>query len=191
MITDDPFLAPIEFSKDGIVLRCYRPGDSPALRESTLASFEHLRPWMAWAKDDYPVQEAEAVARRVASKYLSGEDFTLGVWREDRLLGGTGFHLRHGPIEWGTAEIGMWIRADASGHGLGTRVLRMMLEWGFTEWGWRRLVWRCDTRNLASARVAEKCGLIREATMRSESVGVDGERRDMHLYAIVREDWPG
>lgn len=189
MVTDNPFLAPIEYAADGIVLRCYRPGDGPALRKSTVTSFEHLRPWMPWAKLEYSMEEAEATARLLASKYLAGDDFALGIWRGDQLVGGSGFHIRHGPISWGTAEIGMWIHADESGSGLGTACLRMMLAWGFTAWGWSRLVWRCDTRNLASARVAEKVGLIREATMRSESVGVDGERRDMHFYAIVREDW--
>jgi RimJ/RimL family protein N-acetyltransferase len=37
--------------------------------------------------------------------------------------------------------------------------------------------------------VAEKNGLIREGTFKSDYVGVDGTRRDMHYYAIVNEDW--
>ncbi len=181
-----PFFAPTGFQSGDLQLRAYRPGDGPALREATLSSYEHLRPWMAWAKTAYPPDEAEVRCRRSAALYLQSEEFIIGAWIGDELVGGTGFHLRCGPIEWGCAEIGMWIRASRAGQGMGTRVLRAMLDWGFGEWGWERLVWKCDTRNVASARVAEKCGLVREATFRSDALGVDGERRDTHLYAILR-----
>ncbi len=80
----------------------------------------------------------------------------------------------------------MWVAAAHAGRGLGTRALAALIEWGFTDWPWQRLVWCCDTRNLASARVAEKCGLAREATFRSDALAVDGSRRDTHLFAILR-----
>jgi RimJ/RimL family protein N-acetyltransferase len=105
------------------------------------------------------------------------------------LVGGSGFHLRHGTIELGNAEIGMWISAARAGGGMGTRALAALLAWGFTAWPWQRLVWRCDTRNLASARVAEKNGLTREGTFRSDALAVDGRRRDTHVYAILHDEW--
>src|SRR5690606_26587299 len=98
---------------------------------------------------------------------------TIGVWEpgEGRLLGGCGYHLREGALWLGNAEIGMWIRGDAAHRGLGTRVLRELLRWGFTEWPWRRLSWRCSSANVASQRVAEKAGLRREGVLRA--VGID------------------
>ena len=64
-----------------------------------------------------------------------------------------------------------------------------MLEWGFGEWGWERLIWKCDTRNIGSARVAEKNGLKRESTLQSDALDVDGHRRDTHLYAILKPEY--
>ena len=185
-----PFFAPESCAADGFLLRAYHPDDGPAVREATLASREHLRPWMPWAVAEEPPDETEARVRRFAASYLTNEDFVIGAWMGEELVGGTGFHLRCGPLEWGCAEIGMWVRASRAGQGLGTRILAAMLDWGFLEWGWERLVWKCDTRNLASARVAEKCGLVREATFRSDALGVDGDRRDTHLYAILRSERP-
>ncbi len=185
----DPFFAPEYFRKGELELRIYRPGDGAALREATLSSYEHLRTWMAWAKTEEPLDVVEERCRRLAAKYLTNEEFVIGAWIGEELVGGTGFHLRCGPLAWGVAEIGMWIRASRANQGMGTRVLEAMLEWGFTEWGWERLIWKCDTRNIGSARVAEKCGLTREATFRSSALGVDGQRRDMWQYAILREEW--
>ena len=105
------------------------------------------------------------------------------------MLGGSGFHLREGPLDSRRAEIGMWIRGSEAGTGLGTEALRGLLEWGFTEWPWRRLSWRCDTRNGASSRVAEKAGLLYEGTRRQRDDGVDGTTCDAAMYGLLRSDW--
>lgn len=186
---ETPFLPPTSFEGDGFVLRIYRPGDGTALSEAVNDSYEHLKPWMPWATIDQTTEEGEATCRRLAANFLLGADFTLGVWQGETLVGGTGFHLRCGPLSWKAAEIGMWIRASHAGSGLGSRVLDAMLAWGFTEWGWERLIWKCDTENQASARVAEKNGLFLEATHRSDAVGVDGTRRDTFLYVILRSEY--
>ena len=184
-----PFIAPTSITTDGFTIRAYAPGDGAALQAATVSSYEHLRPWMAWATAEQTVEEAEALCRRFAAEYLLNENFVLGVWIDGELAGGTGFHLRSGPLEFRTADIGMWIRGDYAGQGLGTRVLRAMLGWGFEEWGWERLTWQCDTRNVASARVAEKNRLVREATLRSDALDVAGARRDTYLFAMLRADW--
>ena len=170
------------------MLRIYSPSDSAELQQATVESYEHLKPWMPWAKEKQSLEETEAICRRLASGYLGNTDFSMGAWDGDTLIGGTGFHLRCGPIEWKAAEIGMWVRASHAGQGWGTRILEQMLEWGFNEWGWERLIWKCDTRNIASARVAEKCGMRREAEFVSSSVDVEGNRCSMYLYAIVKGD---
>lgn len=184
------FIPPLELAAGDLLIRAYRPGDGPALRRATAASYEHLRPWMEWARPDQSDEEAELLCRRFAASYLRVEDFVLGIWLGDELVGGTGFHPRGGSLAVGTADIGMWIGASHAGRGMGTRVLRALLDWGFSDaWPWRRLTWHCDTRNRASARVAEKGGLRREATLRSVDLDVEGRRRDVYLYAILREEW--
>jgi RimJ/RimL family protein N-acetyltransferase len=188
-MSNSTFLAPLAHIAGDLTLRAYRPGDGPALQRAVVASYEHLRPWMLWAKVEQSVEESEMICRRFAGRYLLNEEFTLGIWIGDELVGGTGYHLRQGGLDLGVAEIGMWVSASRASGGLGTRALAALLEWGFTAWPWQRLVWRCDTRNLASARVAEKGGLTREATFRSDALAVDGSRRDTHVYAILRDEW--
>ena len=44
-----------------------------------------------------------------------------------------------------------------------------------------------EPENLASQRVAEKAGFRREALLRSY-VELKGRRRDVYMYALLRED---
>ena len=182
--------APERTVTDRFVLRCYLPGDGPALQEATNASYQHLKRFMPWATEAQTVEEAESLARTFRANYLRGDDFVLAAFDlEGRsLVGGTGFHLREGPLAHACAETGMWVRAEMAHQGLGTAMLREMLRWGFTAWPWQRISWRCNVENQASMRVAEKAGLRREGTLRGMYDEVTGERRDVALYSALRSD---
>ncbi|MFQ5654734.1 MAG: GNAT family N-acetyltransferase [Planctomycetota bacterium] len=188
---ETPWIAPERHAGRGFLLRRYSPGDGSILREATTSSYEHLRVFMPWATPRQSRDEAEALVHRFCAHYLLGKDFILGIFSRDEktLLGGCGYHLREGALESESAEIGMWIRASEAGHGLGTRVLVTLLGWGFSEWPWKRLSWRCDTRNAASVRIAEKAGMTREGVLRSHMLSPTGERRDTACFAALRGEW--
>jgi RimJ/RimL family protein N-acetyltransferase len=99
--------------------------------------------------------------------------------------------VRGGSLEARVADIGMWIAAPFAGQGLGTRALRLLLRWGFDAWPWERLTWHCDTRNFASARVAEKAGMTLEGTLRQNVLDSGGQRHDTRLYAMLKSEWAG
>jgi RimJ/RimL family protein N-acetyltransferase len=107
-------------------------------------------------------------------------------------LGSTGFHLREGDLSNRSAEIGMWIRASHAQQGLGTAALRAMLRWGFEAWPWERLSWRCDGRNIASQRTAEKAGMVREGVLRGHrrlsSEEEASGRENTICYALLRTE---
>lgn len=188
---DPNWIPPERFETERLVIRSWREGDGAALAEGVRSSYEHLAPWMPWAKADAGAEENEIVARAARGRWLLKTDFTLAFFSRDesRVLGGSGFHLREGPLESRRAEIGMWIRGSEANTGLGTEALLGLLEWGFTAWPWQRLSWRCDPRNLGSVRVAEKAGLALEGVERAREEGADGTVRDVQRFAILREDW--
>lgn len=185
------WFAPERYDAGDFVLRSYDAGDGALLPPMNAESYEHLRPWMPWAVAEQSVDDAEVLVRRFRAKYLLHEDFVVGIFSADgqRLLGGTGFHLREGSLSSKCAEVGMFIRAGEAGRGLGTRVLTTMLRWGFSEWPWLRLSWRCDERNHASLRVAQKAGLLFEGVARGVNADVGEDRRDTACYAITKQDW--
>jgi RimJ/RimL family protein N-acetyltransferase len=185
------FFAPERCEGEGFILRSYNVGDGPVLTEAVDESYEHLRPWMPWATPHQSVTDSEGRVRLFRARYLLAEDFVIGIFSVDetRLLGSTGFHLREGPISTGCAELGMFIRASEANRGLGARVLKTLLHWGFSEWPWLRLAWRCDQRNLPSIRLAEKSGLRHEGVLRGQKAHVGEGRRDTACYALTKQDW--
>lgn len=184
------FIPPENYKTERVWIRTYYPDDGPTQHEAIMSSIEHLRPWFPWATPERTLEDSVRYVRQSRGRWLLGQDFSLGIFTPDgsRQLGGTGFHVR-GTLEDTTAEIGMWIRVDEAGKGLGTHVLQSLLAWGFEEWPWLRLFWRCDSRNIPSARTAEKAGLRREAHFVRDEVATDGIRRDTYLYAILRDEW--
>jgi RimJ/RimL family protein N-acetyltransferase len=187
----DYLFAPECYETPEFVLRSYQPGDGPLINEAVNNSYEHLRTFMPWAVPHTPLDESEKLVRRWRGDYLLCKDFMLGIFApgQARQLGSTGYMLRKEPLSLGNAEIGMWIRADAAGHGLGTSVLVALLRWGFTAWPWLRLEWRCDTRNLASARTAEKAGMHKEGCLRGDFPLEDEMRRDTFIFGALRDEW--
>jgi RimJ/RimL family protein N-acetyltransferase len=86
-------------------------------------------------------------------------------------------------------HFGYWVGKDARGRGVATRALRLLTRWAAEEHGLARLQLIVEPENVASIRVAEKAGFTREALLRSY-IELRGARRDVYLYALIREDTP-
>ena len=84
---------------------------------------------MEWPSRSATIEDSEGYVRQSRARWLLGEQWEVGVWRGRRLVAGSGFMVRGRPLEHGVGEIGMWVRADEAGRGLGTRVLRAMVDW--------------------------------------------------------------
>ena len=182
------YKAPRKHHTNGFVIRTYELSDAEQLAQQQKESYTHLKEAMPWASEHPSTQITLPAIRSFEKAYKSNKDYTLGIFDKDNktLLGGTGFHLRGYDFRGETAEIGMWITASRSGEGLGTKVLKEMIKWGFYEWHWRRLSWYCGDRNLGSIRTAEKAGLVKEGLHHKHFRDHQGHWRDSHCFAITK-----
>jgi RimJ/RimL family protein N-acetyltransferase len=87
-----------------------------------------------------------------------------------------------------SASLGYCFRAEAWGHGYATEAARAVLSWAFDTLDLNRVQAETDTRNVASARVLEKVGFVREGALREDCV-VDGEVSDSWVYGLLRREW--
>ena len=186
------FFAPEVYHTDRFSLRSLRPGDGKAYAEARNSSFEHCRQYRRWEEETLSEKACEKWVRTARSRYLANEEFYLGVFAPDghTLLGETNYFLRLGHALFiRSAAMGGWIRASHAGKGLGSAVLKAMLDWGFSEWPWERLTWHCDRRNLASARIAQKAGMQQEGILRSFLWYKNEPKQDLVCFGSLRQEW--
>jgi RimJ/RimL family protein N-acetyltransferase len=87
-----------------------------------------------------------------------------------------------------SASLGYCFDDAAWGHGYATEAAHALLGWAFDTLDLNRVQAETDTRNVASARVLEKLGFVREGTLREDCV-VNGEVSDSWVYGLIRRQW--
>jgi [ribosomal protein S5]-alanine N-acetyltransferase len=100
-----------------------------------------------------------------------------------KLVGACGIRIdQHRP--W-VGEIGYFVDGNYQRKGIATEAVRQIEKVGFEKLDLQRIVILMDTRNLASERVAQKCGYKKEGIMKKvHRVGED--YYDCFLYAKTR-----
>jgi RimJ/RimL family protein N-acetyltransferase len=86
-----------------------------------------------------------------------------------------------------TVELGYVVAPPARGRGVATEALRLLTEWAFADLEALRVELWIDVVNEASKRVAERCGYVREAVLRSVYFK-QGKRRDFEIWSRLPTD---
>ncbi len=90
-----------------------------------------------------------------------------------------------------TAMLGYAISRAHWGRGLAPEAARAAVGWGFETFSLAKVWASTDGRNARSRRVLTKLGMRREGTLRSHDVDRGGERVDVVVYGLLREEWKG
>jgi RimJ/RimL family protein N-acetyltransferase len=178
-----------EIRTERLIIRCKRPADAPLLKRAVDSSLDHLRQWMPWAMNE--PSELWVIEDRIARfqrEFLSSDDRTYGIFNaeETEILGGVGLHPTGYPGTW---ELGYWLRADATGHGLATEAAAAITQAAFAELDAQRIEIRCDPRNLRSARIPERLGFRLEKILIADTLTPTGEPRDTMVWAMTAEEF--
>ena len=172
----------------GVLLRPWRRADLPAI--CAACQDPAISRWSPAIPRPYREQDARDWLDGLESVHRDGRALDLAVADaacDTRLLGAAGLgdiRLRHG-----TAAVGYWLAPEARGHGYITRAVRLLARWGFEQLGLARLELLTTPDNLASQRVAGRCGFRREGHLRSHMViRHNGERRDSLVYGLLPDE---
>ena len=104
----------------------------------------------------------------------------------DRLIGNCGIR-RKLDNDW-EAELGYELSPQYWGHGYATEAARAMVDFGFRELGLQRISSWCIADNVASARVLERLGFLKEGKLRGNEF-FKGRWWDTLLYALLAGEW--
>lgn len=181
-----PTAPPGKVVLDGFVLRRYQREDAPALAAAVGESLEHLRPWMPWiALEPTTLEEREELLARWDRDWAEGTQYTFGMFRESRVVGGAGLMRR---IAEDGLEIGYWVHPAFVGRGFATRAARALTTLGLVLSGVTHVEIHHDRANVASGRVPCKLGfeMVREEPVK---IAAPGETGVSCVWRMDRAGW--
>jgi len=177
----------VELSDGTISIRPYREEDADALYEAVRESIAEVSPWLPWCHEDYSIEESREFVGTRGKSAADGEWYSFGVFAKDssKFLGGVGLNFINRVHLM--ANLGYWVRSSSVGRGVATSATKLAASFGFEELGLHRIEIVAAVENIASQRVAEKAGAVREGVLRKRLL-IRGESQDAVLFSLVPED---
>jgi UDP-4-amino-4,6-dideoxy-N-acetyl-beta-L-altrosamine N-acetyltransferase len=94
-------------------------------------------------------------------------------------------YLQHFELENKKAESGIFIGDDnVQGRGIGTEAVMLLKKYAFEDLGLHKLLARVLAYNIASLKLHEKAGYIKEAYLKDE-LYIDGKYEDLILFGAI------
>ena len=168
-----------------LLVRSFRATDADALyalhTDRTVLRYWDSPPWTDRARADLFLATCRdiaaeddgarvAVVRRADSAFIGW--CSLNGWNPD----------------YRSASLGYCYFEAAWGYGYATEAAHAVLRWAFEALDLNRVQTETDTRNVASDRVLEKLGFVREGTLREDCI-VNGEVSDSWVFGLLRREW--
>jgi [ribosomal protein S5]-alanine N-acetyltransferase len=130
--------------------------------------------------------EALAHIKTIQQKIETNEgiNWAITLRGNDKLIGIAG----HYQIKWEhfRSEIGYMLLPEFHGQGIVTEVVKLLVDYGFSEMKMHSLEAVIDPRNIASARVLEKNNFIKEAHF-IENEFYNGHFLDGAIYSLLNK----
>jgi ribosomal-protein-serine acetyltransferase len=139
-----------------LVLKRWEPQWADEAASAVRESLTELKPFMAWAHDDYDVGAFRDFIKMSQDNWAEGTTFNYAIFSTvGDLVGSIGLMTRMGP---GVLEIGYWMRTPYAGRGYMTIAVSTLARVALTLPGIDRVAIRHDVANAGSAAVAVKAG---------------------------------
>lgn len=161
-------------------------------------TLEHVEVWMQWRVQPSTVEfnptrgdSVEELTKRIreSTSDLTKKEFPYFRWTalEGETPIGTGV-LSQVSWEMGYGEIGYMLGETHHGRGLGSALVRAMVDKILAESSLRRIIAFTAEDNVASWKILEKLGFVREGLMREHYL-IRGKPRNEFAYGLLRHEW--
>ncbi|OJJ23450.1 hypothetical protein BKI52_03555 [marine bacterium AO1-C] len=86
-------------------------------------------------------------------------------------------------------SLGYFVIPEYSRKGYITQSVQQMLVYCFNHKGMHKVIIKAEPSNLASQRIAEKCGFVNLGILRQELLTLTGETKDLAYYELLKKVW--
>jgi RimJ/RimL family protein N-acetyltransferase len=139
------------------------------------------------------IPESIAVTKKIITPLISDNQqlniinytFAVEELKTERFIGLLGFKL--GSNKYNNAEVYYKLNVNYWGYGYATEALNLVLDFGFKNLKLHRITAGCAIDNIASIKVLEKVGMIREGHAR-QTLPLKSGWSDNFEYAILETD---
>lgn len=172
------------FETKRLIARRFEPRDLEAF--VAMRSDPEVARYQSW--DSYGETEARAFLQDIASRQPGQPgwfQFALENCETGEFPGDCGLRIME--HDQRLAQIGYTIVRDSWGKGFATEAVSALAAYAFAAFSLHRITASVDPRNLASCRVLEKAGFVKEAHFR-KSEWFKGQWADDVIYARLRAD---
>ena len=123
-------------------------------------------------------------------KYADGSFYDWGIqYKADgKFIGTCGFTSID--LANNSAEVGYVLSNKYWGAGLMPEAVMSVLHFGFTTFGFNKIVGKFMNGNDNSCKVMQKCGMTFERTMKN-SMFIKGEYKTIHIFSVNKERFMG
>ena len=169
-----------------VILREFSDADLPMVQE---LSADPYVPLIGTLPPNATRQEALDYIDRQRGRLAEGIGFSFAIAEAGTGRGVGGIGLWLAGLDNGRAMAGYSVTPGERGRGLASAALTALACFAWTIPELHRIELYIEPWNTGSVRTAERAGFGREGLLRSHQE-IGGHRRDMLLYAAIREDPP-
>lgn len=149
--------------------------------------FELHQDIMKYALKSVPKNVLEAKKELKEKQLLKrkGLGDMISVYVDNKYAGFVNLKLNNDPVYKHSAIIGYGVHPDFREMGLATAIVAEVMKYAIKKYKLKRIVGYCRSFNKSSARVMEKCGFVKEATLKKNKFR-GGKYIDDELWAYVK-----
>jgi ribosomal-protein-serine acetyltransferase len=174
----------VQLTDGKILLRPAEMKDAKEMFGAVQESMNEVGAWMPWCHANYSLGESKNWIKTCQKGRKDGSiyDFAITDPRDGTILGDCGFNdIRKSDK---TANLGYWVRTGRTKQGICTAAALLLADYGFKELKLNRIEIMAAVDNLASQRVAEKTGAVREGVLRNRLL-LHGKIHDAVIFSLI------
>ncbi len=174
----------IQLVTEGVLIRPHILADLYSMFAAAQESVPEVYPWLPWCHPGYTIQECQTWINSCPESWEKGKAYNFAILDSgtQTFLGGCGLSSIDPYHKY--ANLGYWVRTSRTKRGIATTATLLLAEFGFRELKLNRIEIVIDVANLASQRVAEKAGALKEGVLRNR-LASPGGARDAIMFSLI------
>lgn len=168
-----------------LILRRFTPCDAREMYENW-ASDERVTRFLTWQAHNSP-KDTKKIVKKWCKDYKNPALYLWAMEFGGKIIGSISVVELDENSE--RADLGYCMGYAYWNKGIMTEAVSAVIDFLFSEIGVNRIGIRHAVKNPGSGRVAQKCGMAYEGTMREYFKNAAGELLDISFYGILKREW--